>query len=214
MVQVQIQGEYAMSINHDIAREIMGRNFFGIEEAIQYFGISPTPEQLDDLSKIPFSEETLREASETHILVAVFPLSIMEIRRRVDSMFHEGSNKPWYSQEEFAQERGRAGWQLILKTPVGGSAHKYLYDQQGLVSGEDRIPTIQEMVYTVVGHRLANGEKLFEDFSVRTVSLDSGKRNVNIGHRNSGVYIYGCFAAHCYRNLGISSARKPEPLKA
>ncbi len=42
------------------AREIMGKNFFGIDEAIKHFGINPTPQQLAALSEIPFSKAELR----------------------------------------------------------------------------------------------------------------------------------------------------------
>jgi hypothetical protein len=61
------------------AQEIMSKNFFGIEEAIKHFGVSPTRQQLDALSEIPFSEAVLEQSKDTHILAAVFTLSILEI---------------------------------------------------------------------------------------------------------------------------------------
>ncbi|MFZ2643502.1 MAG: hypothetical protein WA117_21095, partial [Verrucomicrobiia bacterium] len=65
-------------------RGIMGRNFFGVEEAIKHFGVNPSPEQLAALSEIPFSEARLREVKDTHVLVAVVPLSILDIRGKVE----------------------------------------------------------------------------------------------------------------------------------
>lgn len=79
---------------HKLARSIMGKNFFGIEEAILYFGINPTKEQLIALSEIPFSEAALEEFKETYILVAVFPMSILEIRGKVErKLFHSHENE-------------------------------------------------------------------------------------------------------------------------
>jgi hypothetical protein len=33
----------------------MGKNFFGIEEAVKHFGINPTNQQLAALLEVPFS---------------------------------------------------------------------------------------------------------------------------------------------------------------
>jgi hypothetical protein len=41
------------------AREIMRRNFFGVEEAIEHFGVNPSKRELAALAAVPFSEETL-----------------------------------------------------------------------------------------------------------------------------------------------------------
>ena len=64
------------------ARKIMGRNIFGVEEAIKYFEVDPTESQLAVFSTIPFTEETLMECRNTHILVACFPLSVGDLRAR------------------------------------------------------------------------------------------------------------------------------------
>ena len=65
------------------AREIMGKNFFGIEEAVQDFGVHPSETQLAALAQVPFTEEVLQSHKDTHILVAVFPLSILDIRGKL-----------------------------------------------------------------------------------------------------------------------------------
>jgi len=93
------------------AREIMDKNFFGVEEAISHFGINPTRRQLAALSEVPFSEATLQQAKDTHVLVAVFPLSLLEVRAKVQGkgLFYD---QKWYNEEAFASERGefRGSW--------------------------------------------------------------------------------------------------------
>ena len=41
------------------------------------------------------------------------------------------------------------------------------------------------MVYTIIGHYLATGERLFEHIYVRTSSVDSGGRRVGVGRFDS-----------------------------
>ena len=84
VVRLIQNGGFEPTTSQKRAREIMGKNFFGVEEAIKHFGVNPTRQQLAALSEIPFSEAVLEQSKDTHILVAVFPLSILEIRGKVE----------------------------------------------------------------------------------------------------------------------------------
>jgi len=55
-------GGFEPTTSQKRAREIMGKNMFGVEEAIQRFGVNPTRQQTLVLSEIPFSEEVLQKA--------------------------------------------------------------------------------------------------------------------------------------------------------
>ena len=50
---------FTPSTSQKRTRAIMGKNYFGIEEAIQHFGVNPTRQQLDFLSKIPLAIKEL-----------------------------------------------------------------------------------------------------------------------------------------------------------
>ena len=52
-------GEFEATTSQKRAREIMGRNMFGIEEAIKHFGVNPTRQQVAALADIPFAERPL-----------------------------------------------------------------------------------------------------------------------------------------------------------
>jgi len=190
------------------AREIMGRNnFFDIEEAIQHFGVNPTRQQIAALSEIPFSEAVLQKAKDTYVLVAVFPLSVLEIRGKVDSkLFY---NQPWYVKKSFAKEHGEASWQLIRKTPVDNSTSKDWQEQQALIAKDDEVPSARVMVYTIIGHYLATGERLFEHIYVRTSSVGSGGGRVGVGDFGlEGLSVYYYWDGNRGGSLGVSSARK------
>ena len=189
------------------AREIMGKNFFGTEEAIQHFGINPSQRQLAMLSEVPFSESVLEQCKDTHILVAPFPISILEIRKKVDSKLFYGQN--WYNNQKFAKEHGELGWQLIRKTPVENSFSKNWKEQLALLLKEDEVPTAQQVTYTVIGHYLNTGERLFEQIYVRTSSLDSDGFRVDLGHFDSdGLHVDYDWDDACSSHLGLVSSRK------
>ena len=189
------------------AQEIMGKNFFGVKEAIKHFGINPTRTQLSALSEIPFSEAVLKESKNTHVLVAIFPLSILEIRGKVDSKL--SYDQSWYKKESFAKERGEINWQLVCKTPKDNSRSKNWQEQQALLGKNDEVPTAQKMVYTIIGHYLATDEYLFKHTCVRTSSMFLDDNHVYVGDFDaSGFYISYYENDRRSTHLGVSSARK------
>lgn len=204
------------AINQKRAREIMGRNFFGVEEAIKYFGVNPTSEQLSALSEIPFSEAVLEQARDTHVLVAVFPLSIFDIRGKEKNKFFAGQDSDHlYSkgaEKSIIEERGEASWQLVRKTPVENSISKDWREQRVLIGKDDEIPTARVMIYTIIGYYLATGERLFENVLIRTSSYMDfggycGSYPVVIGHFNqAGLRFDG--STRALNNVGLASAKK------
>jgi len=197
------------SASQERAREIMGKNFFGVEEAIKHFGVNPTRQQLAAFSEIAFSEAVLEESKDTHVLAAVFPLSILEIRGKVSQGQRLFYDQDWYNKQAFAKERGETEWRLIRKTPVDNSISKNWQDQTALLGKNDEVPAAQVMVYAIVGHYLATGERMFEHLYVRTSSVDSDGSRVYVGVFVAGGlcvdYCWGDYRRGC---LGVASARK------
>jgi len=181
------------TISQKRAREIMGRNFFGIKEVIKYFGINPTRKQLASFSEIPFSEVMLKELKDTHVLIAVFPLSIFEICRKVEHKLFYGYEDGWYIKESFIKKRGKASWQLICKTPVESSTSKIWQEQKMLLeNNNEEVPTIRVMVYTIISYYFVTGERLLENIYVRTSSCCYGVR-IGVGYfGSSGISIVLC----------------------
>lgn len=165
------------------ARSIMGSNFFGVEEAIRHFGVNPSRQQFSALAEVPFTEAVLNEHKNTHILVAVFPMSILDIRGKVahnaQTLFY---SQDWYDNERFAKEKGQVGWELVRKTPVPGSTSKTWDEQRALLVKDEAIPTAQVMVYTIIGYFLVTGERLFDNVYVRCSNLDSDGNRLDVGN--------------------------------
>jgi hypothetical protein len=210
LVRFWNSGGYEATTSQKLAREIMGKNYFGIEEAIQHFGVKPTKAQLSALAEIPLTEAELRECKDIHVLVAVFPLSILDNRGKVERKLFYSHEDAWYNNKQaFAKDKGEARWQLVRKTPVENSTNKTWSDQQALLAKNEETPTAQIMTYTIIGHFLSTGERLFENVYVRCSDLDSDGRRVDVGGFGSGgLDVSDDSDGVCYDILGLSSARK------
>jgi hypothetical protein len=208
VVQLIQGGGFEAPMSQTRARAI-GIPVFGIEEAIKYFRVNPSKQQLAYLAEIPWSEEVLQSVKDTHILVAVFPMSILDIRGhyRDQRLFY---SQDWYNKEVFAKDRGEVGWQLVRNVPVSGSMSKNWSEQQALLDNDEETPTARMMVYTIIGHFLATGERLFENTYVRCADRDSDGPRVFVG----GFVSVGLDVSRWWgddrrsSSLGLSGARK------
>lgn len=208
VIRLIANGGFEPSTSQKRAREIMGKNFFGVEEAITHFGVNPSKQQSAYLAEVPFNESTLEACKNTHVLVAVFPLSLLDIRGacKDQGLFY---NQDWYNKQAFAKEKGEVGWQLIRKTPVNDSTSKTWDEQNKLLGKEDEVPTVRALVYTMIGHYKATGERLFEKVWVRCSDLDSDGFRVFVGYFGAkGLYVVYFWDDYRFDNLGLSSARK------
>lgn len=159
------------------SREIIVRNFFGIEEAVKHFAINPTTEQLATLKEIPYSEETLEKLRDSHMLVAVFPLSILDMHKKTSGnpegwVFYETYRTD--SKERFLNERCETGWHLIRKAPEPGTYSRDYKKQVSLLNKESGVPAACVMAYTIVGWYLVTKERLFSRCLARTSSRGRG----------------------------------------
>lgn len=197
------------------ASKIMGRNFFGVKENINYFNVLPSEQDIDTLSKIRtpkgrlISEKELIECRDTHILVAMFQLSILNIRYKIAPDLFSISQE-WYKDQSFAKECGAVGWQLVRKTPVDGSLLECWNEQQRLINENEEIPSAQVVTYTTIGHFKVTGDRLFERTCIRCPDLSSKDRHVFVGHFDIGGLEFDDDWNDTFRryDLGIASSLK------
>lgn len=151
------------------ARSIMGKNFFGLDEAVKHFGVTYSKRYAALLAEVPWSKEVLTACRDNHILVAVLPMSIFNMRDAVKGKFtiEEGptvpGEGPWWEGQDFARERGKLGWHLIQKTVVEGSGYVGYHEQRTLLLKDEKAPMVRVMVYAIAGHFLNTGEIVGED---------------------------------------------------
>ncbi len=212
------RGGHEPSSSQSKACEIMGKNFFGIEEAEKHFGLTPSKRQLAYMAEIPFSEETLQGCKDTHVLVAYIPTSIVSVRAKTAGaklppnhrMFY---GQDWYDKNDVGNGVSALEWHLVRKTSVPDSKSKTWQDQKSLVDSTkiDEVPEANVMVYAIIGHFLSTGERLFEKEYVRTSTLDSDGRHVVVGSFDSvGLLVNGWDDDRRSDDIGVASSRKTE----
>jgi len=195
-------------VNQRRAHEIMGRNFFGVKEATEHFGVNPTRQQLTILSRIPFSEVVLEQSKDSHILVALFPISILEICDKINSKLFRDQSWHWRNKKFFTEKRDEVSWQLIRKTSANDSTLKNWQEQQSLFDKSNEIPIAQVMVYAISGYYLATSERIFQHIYVRTSSVTSNNHHVVVGFLVSEDLVISDVHDDFRNNfLGVSSAK-------
>jgi hypothetical protein len=211
VVRFARNGGFVPTSSQNEARAIMGGNFFGVEEAVKHFGVNPTERQLGALKEIPFSQEILKAHRKTHILVAVFPISILDIRGKDERKLFYSHQDAWYNTQKFAKDAGTLGWKLVRKTPVEDSFSKNWAEQQKLLAKTEETPTAQVMVYTIIGHFLATGKRLFENVYVRTSDVDSDGSRVCVGDFDAnGLEVNDDWDDYRVDDLGLASSARTE----
>lgn len=196
----------------DRAREIMGKYFLGIENAVAYlYGAKVSEDEAKSLAVIPFSEATLEECKNTHLLVAGFPMTILDISAAAPRGTFYSNENAWYNAEAFAaKEKVGLRWYLIRKEIAPNSTSITWKDQQKLLGPKDEVPRACELAYAVVLCFLATGERLFPNRYARCVDVVSGGYRVDVGRfAASGLRVdYYYWDDRRYDRIGVASARK------
>lgn len=208
MVSLVQQGTET-AVSDTEARTIMGENFFGLADAVRHFGVRPTQEDVVRLATVPFSAAVLQACAETHILVAVFPLSILAIRSKAHPRLFYEPEKGSYEDELWAQTApDHVQWHLVLKEPVRHSLLTTWENGTKLLMRKEEVPTAQIMVYTIIGHFLTSGERLFSAVYVRCADAASRERRAGVGYFGSqGLTISTSRDGSFHKNQGLAAVR-------
>ena len=154
------------------AQSIMGSDFVDIPSVEKSFGVQFTPEQLQRLSVVPFSEETLERCRPTHLLFPGLPLSIQRLRGKANGSLvtsdgqwlvvpfteHGQDIQRWEEKEPWVTEPLEVRWNLVRKGMVPHSADKRWEDQQALLYQGEYVPKAVEVVFALFLSLLARRE--------------------------------------------------------
>ncbi len=205
---------YDISPSMERARSIMGKNYFGPEEAIKHFGVVPTKAQEAALALVPFSDVCLQECRETHLLVAVFPKSIVEIRNSVGEafVFLSRADEHRYEKQPFARERGKPGWYLVRKEPLRNSLDKKWAQQLMTLGRNEEVPSARILIYAVIGHFLAEKRRLLHDaYVVCADTLEDSNEHIVVGSfDDDGLFVGHNWPERGSESVGLASMRKSD----
>lgn len=203
-------GKNWLSADQRRAQTIMGENFISPWEVLR---VLPTKfryglPDLFDLGNIPFSEATMRDCQQTHVLLPGFPISIGEL---------------WDAFPDFAMPMRKSssvkrlfeytvpkGWFLIQKEGFPETSMKSLAAQKQMLDAADVVLSFTEAVWAALLFRAIRQSKIFEN-TVRT-SLPSDKTScVNVVTRNAWHVDFLEFPADEAESwIRLGSMKKPE----
>lgn len=200
------RGGYEATTSQKVAREIMGENFLGIEEASQHFGVK-FGKELARFDEIPFPEAVLEECKDTHILFAGFPLTILAVRSKVLRDLFWQHKYAWYNKQAFAKkEKVGLRWYLIRKDIVPESTSKTYQEQLAMLSEDEEVPKACEVVYMTILYFLATGTRLFGSIYARCQDESASGYRVSVG-RFDGLVVYDWYDA-AYHSIGVVASWK------
>lgn len=203
-----VRGGPPPSMSVTRAREIMGANFFGVEEGMRYMNATFTSFERAGFAEVPATDEELEEMRDTHIVVAAPSISIIGMRERVKKQGVYRKDNTWHLEQAFAARLGVPRYHFIRKTHVANSTSKTWDEQQPLLSANEEVPSARVLCYAMGGIYCATGEKLFSDVWVRTSDVDSDGYHVSVRFLSGGVYVYYYWDSSRHGFLGLASARK------
>ena len=200
-----------MTTEVHLARAIMGKNIFGVKEVSVHYGVEFGKGLVEDLATVPFSEETLRDCKDTHLLVAGYPMTILDIRAKAPNLFHSHRDA-WYNSQVFAaDERVALRWHLLRKEIIAGSQSRSFVEQRSLLSNHEEVPGACELVYATILHFLATDDWLFKGVYSRCKNIGTGGNRIVMGvSAQGGLDISSKWEGFAYNEIGITSAHIPE----
>jgi uncharacterized protein (TIGR02996 family) len=182
-------------------------NLLGILDVERHFRRPYAEEELRLLAEIPFSEATLVECKDTHVLFPGAPLSLVEIRTlALDACWLD-----WYDWETFGSDR-KVGcrWHLLLQQPMPLSCGRS-YDQQcAILANEEEVPFACEVTYMVMLYWLTHHERLLPDVYVRCRDNNTSGQRILVGAFHSfGTNVCTAWDWSRVGYIGLAPIRKP-----
>lgn len=217
------------SVHHQLARAIMGKNFFGVEEWSTLYGVNFTKKQLRAVAEFPWSEDILnspcpfvkgKSIRETHFAflglnnIKGKPLPILKWQE-----LHPASGQPrfysyapnaWYSEQKFAKEVTCGfRWYLMPLEIIPNSTDKTYQEQVVMLPADYEVPlAIEEVTKDLLYYR-KNGIYLNPQRYGRCQDVPSGGYRVVVGNFVSkGLVVDNYWVGYRLCYIGVAASRK------
>lgn len=199
------KGELEGSVRHRLARDIMGKNFFGVEEWSTLYGVNFSKKQLQEVAEFPWSEDILnascpfvkgKRIRKTHFAFLGLKTISGEFLTIIKwKKLHPVTDQPrfcshapdnWYAKEKFANEPTCGfRWYLMPLEIVPNFRNKTYRKQAAMLPAEYEVPFAVEEVSKVILHCKKNGIYLNSLKWGRCQDVTSNGRRVIVGNFDS-----------------------------
>ncbi len=216
------------SIHQKLARAVMGKNFFGVEEWSALYGGNFSQKQLRQVAEFPWGEDILNSTcplcdkvvKNCHFAFVGLdringkPLTILKLQE-----LHPATGQPkfysyapitWYSEQKFAKETTMDfRWYLLHKNIVPTSENKAYDDQKAMLTANYEVPpAIAEATKDLLIFR-KTGNFVSPSRYARCKCVTSGGGRVDVGYFG-GYGLSVCCYWDGYRSysIGVAASRK------
>lgn len=217
------------TISQEIARIIMGKNFWSVEDWATFFGVDFTKKQLREIEKFPYGEDILNGPCPLHIGKSIkdthfaflgldqiqgSPLTIVKWQEICPASgqlrFYSYVPDAWYSKEKFVN-KPTCGfkWYLMPLEIIPNSTDKTFEQQKAMLPAEYGVPFAIEEVTKHVLYYKKNSIYLNPKRYGRCQEISSDGSRVPVGSSGPvGLIVYGSWDDDCYDSIGLASVRK------
>ncbi len=155
-----LRGGVDGSVHHKLARALMGKNFFGIEDWATLYGANFSQKQLRQVAEFPWGEDVLastcplcgKTVKDCHFAFLGLdrlngkPLNILKLQElhpnTAQPRFYRYTPDAWYSKEKFATETTcDLRWYLLHTSIVPKSEDKTFDEQRAMLPAEYEVPS-------------------------------------------------------------------------
>lgn len=221
------------TINEKRAREIMGKNFFGIEEWSSLYEVNFSNKQLREVAEFPWSEDILntpcpfykppcpfykgKKVKETHFAflgLNAFKGKLLSIikwqKLHPDSSqprFHSYAPDRWYIREKFANKLSCGfRWYLMPLKVLPDSVDKVYQEQVAMLGSNYEVPLAIEEISKNILYYQRNGTYINQkNYGRCRCSLSRGTRGIRVV---IGTLQIDYYEDRAVRKIGIVASRK------
>ncbi len=141
------------------ARSHMKSNFISIHAMSNTMMIF-SENDLEYLSRVPFSENVIEQHAETHLLFPYIPTSVYEMHKKHHPFFVDGYKSYLYQGLDWAHEKSPLGWYMVRKDAHPNSEGEQ-WDSQIKLKGFESSPSVSVLVYLAISYYKLYGKLLF-----------------------------------------------------
>ena len=228
VVRLISNGGFEATTSQKRAQEIMGRNFFGIEDWSALYGVSFSQKQLRQVAEFPWGEDILnsicplcgKAVKDCHFAFVGLdringkPLTICKWQELHPATgqpkFYSYAPSAWYSEQKFAKETTmNFRWYLLHQSIVPKSEDKTFGDQKVMLTADYEVPTaVTEATKDLLVFR-KTGNFVNPSRYARCEDVSSDGYRVDVGcFDESGLVVNDYWDGSRRYRIGVAASRK------
>jgi hypothetical protein len=228
VAEFMLRGGLDASIHQKLARAVMGKNFFGVEDWSAFYGVNFSQKQLRQVAEFPRGEDILNSTcplcgkvvKDCHFAFVGLdringkPLTILKLQELHPATgqpkFYSYAPSAWYSEQKFAKETTMDfRWYLLHQNIVPKSEDKTYDDQKAMLTADYEVPSaVTESTKDLLVFR-KTGNFVNHSWYARCECVPSGGDRVDVGHFDeNGLAVDGYWGDDRRYLIGLAASRK------